>query len=459
MEELLNRIERLARIHDKVPDEVIKSRDIKPGLRNPDGSGVVAGITTKGDVVGYEKIPAAGDGGAYKLKHIEGKLLYCGYDVEDIVCSLLEEKRFGFDEIVYLLLTGELPDREDLKVFSEEMAKKRHLSKEERSILMEDVHNDNQMYGLHSAVSHICRVDPNPDSLDIKDVARQSLNLISKIPTIIANNYNVTRFRRGFDLQIFRARQDISTAENFLYMILGHIPDSYIARIFDIAMVLHAEHGGGNNSTFAVRVVSSSGANTYMSIAAGLASLSGSLHGGANEQVSLMMKDIRRSLKPHYSESRVRAYLTKILDREAGDRTGKIYGFGHAVYRISDPRAKILKMLAYDLAKLKGKEHQFYLYDTVERAAASLLRERKERDICVNVDFYSGFIYKLIGIPRELYTPIFAMSRVAGWSAHRLEQILEGKIIRPGYLHSLEDKNIYKSVAERKCRMERPWEL
>jgi citrate synthase len=433
MKTLLDKIEKLTLLHDKISPEVIKAKDIKLGLRNPDGSGVIVGITTKGSVLGYEKRLIDKEKNQFEVKPVEGKLFYCGYDAVHIVESLLEEKRFGFDETVYLLLTGELPSGSDLEHFSDELARKRALTKEERSIVMQEVHNDNQMYGLHSVVSHMSRTDPNPDSNDVRDVSRQCLNLIAKFPTVVASNYNVMRFRKGSDLRIVRPRQDLSTAENFLFMLKGEVPDEYEARIFDAALILHADHGGGNNSTFSVRVVTSSGANTYMAITAGIASLSGHLHGGANEHVMLMMKDLKKEVK-NPTEAKVRSYLTKVLDKKANDRSGFIYGFGHAVYTLSDPRAIFLKYHAEKLSKVKGNEDEFALYDMVERLATELLIERKGQKICVNVDFYSGMIYKMMGIPRELYTPIFAMARVSGWAAHRLEQIVQGKIIRPAYI-------------------------
>lgn len=449
MKALLDKIEKLTLKHDSIPPEVIKAKDIKLGLRNPDGSGVIVGITTKGCVIGYEKHPVDKEDNRYELRPIDGKLYYCGYDIEDIVKSILSEKRFGFDETAYLLLTGELPGMSDLKDFSEELAKRRALSKEERSIIMSEVHNDNQMYGLHSVISHMSRTDPNPDSLDVKEVTRQSINLIAKFPTVVANNYNVMRYRKGADLRMLRSRPDLSTAENFLYMLRGEIPSEYEARIFDIALILHADHGGGNNSTFSVRVVTSSGANTYMAITSGIASLSGPLHGGANERVNVMMKDIKKNVKT-LSEGNVKAYLNKVLDKKAGDRTGKIYGFGHAVYTLSDPRAAILKEHASKLAKMKDKEDKFAFYDLVERAATELLIERKGQKICVNVDYYSGMLYKMMGIPRELYTPIFAMARVAGWASHRLEQIVQGKIIRPAYMTASDVGLKYLPISERK---------
>lgn len=449
MENVLSKIEELSLIHDKISPEVIKAKEIKLGLRNPDGSGVVAGITTKGNVIGYEKRLVNEAEKKYEVVPVEGKLYYCNYDVEDIIASLESEKRLGFDETVYLLLTGELPSSSDLASFSAEMAKRRNLSHLERSIIMGEVENDNQMYALHSLVSHLGRCDEKPDSTGLRDVSRQCLNLIAKFPTIVAHNYNVMRYKNGAELNLYDPDPSLSTAENFLYMLSGCVPDEYEARIFDQALILHADHGGGNNSTFAVRVVSSSGANTYMAIATGIASLSGHLHGGANEHVVLMMDSLKKNVKDHEDDDEVRAYLQNLIDKKGGDGSGKLYGFGHAVYTMSDPRAVIFKKHAENLAKIKGLHDEFRLYDKVETIGIELLRKKVKKGISVNIDFYSGFVYKMMGIPVELFTPIFAMARVAGWSAHRIEQIIQDKIIRPAYISPSLDVKKYISLEKR----------
>ncbi len=443
MENVLKKIEELTLSHDKISPELIKEKNVKLGLRNPDGTGVVVGITTKGKVVGYEKGP---DG---KKVPVPGKLYYCGYDIEGIIKDVITRKDFGFEETVYLLLTGKLPSQSYLNAFKTILGQRRCLTRQERSVIMEEVQNENQMYGLHSVISHLGRCDSNPDSVDIKDVSRQCLDLIAKFPTIVAYNYNVTRFKRGYDLKMVRPVPELSTAENFLYMLKSEMPDSDEAHLFDLALILHAEHGGGNNSTFAVRTVSSSGANTYMAIAAGIASLSGHLHGGANESVMKMMKDLKKNVREWSSESEISAYINAILDRKANDGSGKVYGLGHAVYTLSDPRAEILREYARDFAKKKGAEEEFGLYENVDRIASRLLSERKGVPIKANVDFYSGFIYRLIGIPQELFTPIFAMARVAGWSAHRLEQIVQGKIMRPAYIAANQEDKSYLPIGER----------
>jgi len=450
MEHILKKIEKLTILNDYLTPQIIREKDVKPGLRNPDGTGVVVGITTKGRVDGYQKVPSSGDKKGYEVKAIPGKLFYCGYDVEKIVKAMEKTKRFGFEEVAYLLLAGELPNTADLKKFTEELGRRRSLSKVERQIIMGEVQNDNQMYALHSVISHLSRCDEEAFSTDIPNVCRQSINLIAKFPTIVASNYNVLRYSKGFDLRILRPKPEYSIAQNFLYLLLGEKPDDEDAHIFDIALILHAEHGGGNNSTFTVRSVSSSGANTYMAIAAGIASLSGHLHGGANESVKRMMKDLKKSVKDWESEREIKAYLTKILDKKAGDRSGKIYGFGHAVYTISDPRAIILREYASEMAKKRDYHEEFLLYENVERIASSLLNSRGKKTVSANVDYYSGFVYEMLGIPMELYTPIFAMARVVGWCAHRIEQIMQGKILRPAYMQVYTDEKKYKDLKTRK---------
>jgi len=444
MDNVLNKIEELAKANDKISPALVKEKDVKIGLRNSDGTGVVVGITTKGRVIGYEK-----NAKDEKIS-VEGKLYYCGYDVENIVKEITMRNTFGFDEVAYLLLTGELPSDKDLKVFSDDLVKRRALSKQERSVIMEEVQNDNQMHALHSVISHLGRCDSNPDSTDIKEVSRQCINLIAKCPTIVAYNYNVNRFRHGEDLMMIRPRNDLSTAENFLYMLKGEVPDKNEAQLFDIALVLHAEHGGGNNSTFTVRTVSSSGANTYMAMAAGIASLSGPLHGGANESVMKMMKDLKKNVKDWSDEKAIEKYLIDVFEGRAYDRSKKIYGLGHAVYTISDPRAVILRERAREFSKRKNAFEEFTLYENVDRIASKLLSERKGVPINTNVDFYSGFIYKMMSIPQALFTPIFAMARVAGWSAHRLEQIVQGKIMRPAYVAADTTEKLYPKLSERK---------
>ncbi len=446
---IVKKIEKLSVLHDKIAPAIIKEKDVKLGLRNADGTGVIVGITTKGSVVGYDSSVRDKDG---KVKPAEGKLYYCNYDVAKIIETLEKEKRFGFEEVAYLLLTGELPSIYDLDKFKRELAKRQTLTKSERKIIMEEVVNVNQMFALHSVISHLSRCDPSAESTRIEDVSNQSINLIAKFPTIVANNYNVLKFSKGADLKIFRPKAELNMAQNFLYLLRGEMPDDDEARMFDAALVLHADHGGGNNSTFTVRSVSSSGANTYMAIAAGLASLSGHLHGGANESVDTMMKIMKKKVKRLDSDKQIGDFLKKVLEGKEGDGSGKLFGFGHAVYTLSDPRAVILKRYARELAHKKNAMEEFELYDRVESVAKRILDERRGKITCTNVDFYSGLLYRLMGIPRELYTPIFAMARVVGWSAHRIEQIIQGKILRPAYITAQFEENEYTSFDERKHR-------
>ncbi|MCL2155648.1 MAG: citrate synthase [Leptospirales bacterium] len=449
MKTILDKIKDLALTHDQVTPEIIKEKDIKVGLRNPDGTGVIVGITTKGRIIGYEVQPDPNSFTGKKIIPVDGKLYYCGYDVDDIIEYNEKHKRFGFEEVIYLLLTNVLPNKGDLEIFSSILHKRSKLTNLERRIIMGEVENFNQMYALHSVISHLSRCDKNPDSIDISDVSEQCINIIAKAPTIVANNYNVCRYIKGDDLRISRSKESLSVAENFLYMLTGDIPDLEEALIFDSCLIMHAEHGGGNNSTFTVRTVSSSGANTYMAIAAGIASLSGQFHGGANESVMFMMKQCRKAVKDWSNENEIRGFLTKVLDKQAADRNGKIYGMGHAVYTLSDPRTKILKKYAKFLAEKYNRIELFNLFEMVEKIAPPLIEERKGNKTCVNVDFYSGLVYKFLGIPENLYTPIFAMARVAGWVAHRLEQMVQGKIIRPAYISPNYEILQYKDINSR----------
>jgi len=450
MDKILKKIEKLTLEHDYISPEIIKEKDIKLGLRNQDGTGVVVGITTKGRVIGYEIVPDEKDPSKKVKKPIDGKLYYCGYDVEEIIDYNERKKRFGFEEVVYLLLTNVLPSKSDLEIFSDELHRRSKLSNMERSIIIGEVENFNQMYALHSVISHLSRCDKDPDTRDFSKITEQCINIIAKAPVIVANNYSIYKFRKGDDLRILRSREDLAMAENFLFLLSGKMPERDEALIFDACLIMHAEHGGGNNSTFTVRTVSSSGANTYMALAAGVASLSGQFHGGANESVMYMMKQCQREVKDWSSEVQVRKYLEKVLDKKAADGRGKIYGLGHAVYTLSDPRTKILKKYARYLAEKNNKLELFNLFELVEKIGPKLLEERKGNPVCVNVDFYSGLVYKLLGIPEALYTPIFAMARTAGWSAHRLEQIVQGKIIRPAYIPPNNQIHKYIDIDERK---------
>jgi citrate synthase len=305
------------------------------------------------------------------------------------------------------------------------------------------------MGSLHTIVSAMHLFDPKPNSTDIKDVVRQCIDLTAKFPSIIACNYQAALMKKKDLCKLIEPDPDLSTSENFLLMLFGEKPDRHTAELFDTMLIFHAEHGGGNNSTFSTRCVSSSGANTYMALCAGIGSLSGHLHGGANEAVVRMIRDIKKNVSDWESDKEVASYLEMILDKQAGDKSGKIYGLGHAVYTLSDPRAVFLEKRAEKLSQMADKEKEFSLYKRIARIAPKLVKGKKGKVVCTNVDFYSGFIYQCMGIPKELFTPIFAMARVAGWSAHRIEEIIQGRIIRPSFVSSLKGKRNYMPASKR----------
>jgi citrate synthase len=435
MQNVLKILENLALRHDKIPPELVREKKIKLGLRNEDGTGVFVGITSKGQVIGYKK-EIQGDGTEAKVD-LDGELYYCGYNIKDLVGHQQEEGRFGYEETTYLLLTSELPDQKHLGIFTRKLAQRRHLPSDAKKIILNRPPHDDQMGSLHTIVSAMHLFDDNPNSTDIKDLARQCIDLVAKFPTIVAYNYHASAGRKKGLPVLAEPREDYGHAENFLYMLKGKRPDRLTADLFDMMLVLHAEHGGGNNSTFTVRTVSSSGANSYMAICSGIASLSGHLHGGANEAVEGMMENIKAHVRDWDDDDEVSGYLEKILDRKANDKTGKVYGIGHAVYTKSDPRAVILEKKAEEVATKSGLEEEFALYRKVAELAPGIVKRKKGKTVSPNVDFYSGFIYRSMGIPKELFTPIFAMSRVAGWSAHRIEEIIQGRLIRPSYYSSL----------------------
>ncbi|MCL4492274.1 MAG: citrate synthase [Nitrospirae bacterium] len=447
MDSVLKKVEALTLQHNKLDPKIVKEKNIKLGLRNEDGTGVFVGITSKGQVLGYQKIISAD--GTEKVDPIPGKLYYCGYDVEELVAAKEKEQRFGYEETIYLLLTGELPAEADLKSFSQELAKRRSLPREAKEMILSRPQHDDQMGSLHTIVSAMHLFDKNPNSTDIKDVTRQCIDLIAKFPTIIAYNYQKTLMKKKDLKRLIAPDQGLSAAENFLYLLSGKVPDRFTAELFDTMLIFHAEHGGGNNSTFSTRCVSSSGANTYMALCAGIGSLSGHLHGGANEAVVKMISDIKRNVKDWESDEKVASYLEMLLDKKAGDRTGKLYGLGHAVYTVSDPRAVFLEKKAGGLAEMAGREKEFALYKRIAKLAPQLVKEKKGKVVCTNVDFYSGFVYQCMGIPKELFTPIFAMARVAGWSAHRIEEIVQGRIIRPSFVSSLKGRQKYTPISKR----------
>jgi citrate synthase len=422
----------------KIDSDLFPKYGVKRGLRNEDGSGVLVGLTNIGNVVGYDR---ADDG---KLIPTEGKLFYRGYELDDLVEPLLKEKRFGFEEIAYLLLSCSLPDKEELQAFKELLNENMPL--DHRTIVhIIDLEGSNIMNILARCVLEMYTFDPNPDDISRDNLMRQSIELIAKFPTIIAYAFNIYRHSvRGRSLNISHPREDLSLAENFLHMLnVGEFTE-LDARVLDLLLIIQAEHGGGNNSTFTVRVTSSTRTDTYSSIAAGIGSLKGPLHGGANIKVINMFHHLKENISDWKNIDEIDTYLRRMLDKQAYDRSGLIYGIGHAVYTLSDPRAKELKKLAGELAKEKGREEEYEFLKLLEQEGIKCVSEHRKstKPICANVDFYSGFIYEMLGLPQEIYTPIFAMARIVGWTAHRIEELnFEGhRIIRPAYKNVLDPK-------------------
>ena len=409
---------------------------VKRGLRKSDGTGVVAGITKICNVHGY----VLNEG---EVEAIPGQLIYRGYNINDLVNNVEEENRYGFEETVYLLLFGKLPNRKELEAFCAILSDYRSLPTSfVRDIIMKAPSQD-MMNTLARSVLTMYSYDENPDDTSIANVLRQCLQLISIFPLLSVYGYQAcNHYLNGDSLFIHTPPKELSVAETILYTLRAD--KSYTpleAKILDTALVVHAEHGGGNNSTFTTHVVSSSGTDTYSTIAASLGSLKGPRHGGANKKVVQMFADLKEKVSDWKNEAEVEKYLQGILDKKEFDHSGLIYGIGHAVYTISDPRTKVLKKLIKPLAEEKGRLDELELYQLVERLAPKLLKQKRDRAVSANVDFYSGLIYSMLGLPIELYTPIFAIARIAGWSAHRVEDILNsGKIIRPAY------KNVQKHI-------------
>ncbi|WP_027622218.1 citrate/2-methylcitrate synthase [Acetivibrio clariflavus] len=432
--------------NNHIQNEMFEKYNVKRGLRNADGTGVLVGLTEVGDVHAYimdegEKIP------------VEGKLRYRGIDIYDIVEGFISENRLGFEETCYLLLFGELPNKQQLDEFSQLLGSKRTLPDYFAEDMILKAPSKDIMNKLARAVLASYSYDENPDDTSIENTLRQCIELIARFPTMVAYGYQAKRhYHDRQSLFLHSPKPELSTAENILHLIR---PDSTYTRseveILDLLLVLHAEHGGGNNSTFATRVVSSSGTDTYSAIAAAIGSLKGPKHGGANIKVMQMMENIKANVKNWSDEGEVSDYLVKILKKEANDGSGLIYGIGHAVYTLSDPRAVLLKRKAEELAKETGNEEEYNLFTTIERLAPEVFAKVKKSDkvVSANVDFYSGFVYKSLGIPVELYTPLFAIARITGWSAHLLEEHINGgRIIRPAY-KNVKGKIPYKPLKDR----------
>lgn len=410
--------------------ELYKKYDVKRGLRDSSGNGVLTGLTEISDVVGSKIVDGV------KMP-TDGNLYYQGYNVRE----LIEGSRhsfYGFEEVTYLLLFGSLPTRKQLKGFVGILSDLSELSGSFiRDVIMK-APSANLMNSMMKSVLNLYSYDDNPDDISVSNVLRQSLQMIAKMPLIAAYSYQAYgHFRLDQNMIIRNPRKDFSMAQNILYMLRSDgVFTELEAKVLDVALILHTEHGGGNNSTFTTHVVTSSGTDTYSAIVAGIASLKGPRHGGANLKVQKMFEDIKANVSDWEDVEEIKRYLTRILDREVFDKSGLIYGMGHAVYTDSDPRAVILKKYAESLSNEKGLHKEFALYNLVEQTAGEIIAGKRHlvKPVCANVDFYSGFVYSMLGIPEELFTPIFAISRTSGWCAHRLEELVnKGKIIRPAY--------------------------
>ena len=415
----------------KIPASVFANANVKRGLRNADGSGVVAGATNLGLVHGYvlyegEKRPD------------EGKLYYRGYDVEKLIDAYVKENRYGFEECSFILLFGNLPTKEQLDAFNSLNAEYATLPPNFTEDVIMRAPSPDIMNKIQSGIVSLYSYDPNPEDMSLENQLKQSIQIISRLPIIAAHAYSVKRHVFDQDsLLLHRPLPGLACAQNFMRILGQDVSfDEKEARLLDLCLVLHAEHGGGNNSTFACRVLSSAGTDIYSSISAAVGSLKGPKHGGANIKVDNMFTDIKEHVRDWNDDDEIRAYLEKILNKEAGDGSGLIYGMGHAIYTNSDPRAIALKKYAKELAGEKGFKDEFELLQKIETLSPDVFHKvtGNSKFMCANVDMYSGLVYRMLGIPRELFTPLFATARVAGWCAHRIEEILTGgKIIRPAY--------------------------
>ena len=419
------------RIHNSLKEEARTNSNIKRGLRNDDGTGVMIGCTKVGNVLGYHMV----DG---EREPIEGRLIYRGYDLSDLVDAYIREDRFGFTEVAYLLLFGHLPDTERYVKFATLLNDHTALPDNFVEDMIIKHPSKDVMNKLGRSVLTLYSSDPNPDELSVENMMRQSIELIARFPTIVAYAYVVKRHYFDDDsLYLHRPDPALSAAENFLRMIR---PDRQYtkeeARLLDLCLVCHAEHGGGNNSTFSCRSVSSTGTDTYSAIAAAVGSLKGPKHGGANAQVLRQFEEIKKNVRNWLDDGQVADYVRRILKGEVGDHSGLVYGMGHAVYTLSDPRTVILKRHARTLAQQRGMLDELELMEAIERVTPRVFAEvtGSEKVMCANVDMYSGLVYQMLGIPPELFTPLFAIARITGWCAHRMEEVLTGgRIYRPAY--------------------------
>lgn len=431
---------------ESIPAHWYSDYNVKRGLRNADGTGVLAGLTAIGEVHGYlvdegQRVP------------IEGSLRYRGISVKDIVDNCIKEERFGFEEVAFLLTFGYLPSRDQLDYFTKLLASNRTLPDGFAEDMILKAPSKNIMNKLERCVLALYSYDDNPDDISVPNLLRQSLELISRFQMMIAYAYAAKmHYFNGTSLVLHNPNPELSTAENFFYVTrANHKFKPIEAKVLDLALMLHAEHGGGNNSAFAIRVLSSSNTDTYSAIAAGVGALKGPKHGGANQSMMRQMEEVKAAVSNWEDEEEVKEYLCRVLRREAGDGSGLIYGVGHAIYSLSDPRAVVLGEYAKILAEETDNVKEYKLYEAVAKMAPEAFREVKGITVPmpVNVDFYSGFIYKMLNIPEDLYTPIFAMARIVGWCAHRIEEVMTGgKIIRPAY-KSVVERSGYVPINER----------
>lgn len=436
--ELRKNIKKNSVISRKLYDEY----NVKRGLRNENGTGVLVGLTRVGDVHGYlldegEQVP------------VEGRLRYRGVSVKKLTEGFQNDKRYGFEEACFFLLFGDLPNKDQYEMMRSELAKERELPDGFVEEMILKFPSKDIMNKLARCVLVLYSFDDNPDDVAIENVINQCIKLIAQMPLLAAYGYIAhDHYHCNGDLFINRPDPSLSCAENFLHVLRKNSKYTKLeAEVLDLCMVLHAEHGGGNNSSFTTHVVSSSGTDTYSSVAASIGSLKGPKHGGANLRVMHMMEDLMENVNDYYSDEEIEDYLTRVLKKDANDKSGLIYGFGHAVYTKSDPRAKILKSRARDLAEESGYAEIFQLYDRVEKIVPEVFNKHKRngKTVCANVDFYSGLVYKMLDIPKDLYTPIFAMARIAGWSAHRIEELVfKPRIMRPAYKNVCPSKEYIK---------------
>lgn len=445
--EFLAKLNHLAIKNNSIDTEHFSRYNVKRGLRNADGSGVLVGLTEIGDVHGYIV-------DENEVVAVEGNLRYRGIEISDLVNGCLNEKRFGFEETCYLLLFGELPNKATLNDFNEILAEKRELPYGfTENMILKSPSND-IMNKLARSVLACYSYDNNPEDNTIENTLKQSIELIARFPTMIAYAFQAkSHYFDNRSLFIHIPQRELSTSENFLRLIRQNNKYTPLeAQILDICLTMHAEHGGGNNSAFTTHVVSSADTDTYSAIAAAVGSLKGKKHGGANIKVMEMMENIKENVKEWEDDSEIKNYLEKIIKKQAYDKSGLVYGIGHAVYTLSDPRAKLLKEKAKLLAKEKGFEKELNLYDKIGQLTPGVFAKVKKSDkvISPNVDFYSGFVYSMLNIPYELYTPIFAMARIAGWSAHRLEELISGgRIMRPAFKNVCKKRD-YSALVQRK---------